>query len=299
MNTPQSLISHDHASAGIFIEANILCHDAIQAACNASLDSLYQYQQQFPNDQLCMSIAFGANFWGSLKIAQQAPELKNFPSYGKGNTIAPADQCDLFIHIQSLQHDSNLTLALAVLNHFGNSITVKREIHGHRRHENRGLDGFVDGTENPQTIEKIHEIGINEYGGSYILMQRYQHHLQKWNGYNIEQQEESVARHKISNEEFPKTHRHPRSHIARTNLRENGVKLPIVRRSLPYGTASGEHGLAFVAYCARLHNIELQLQHMFGDAPDGLTDLLLERLSSALSGAYYYAPSVEDLRQLA
>ena len=37
---------------------------------------------------------------------------------------------------------------------------------------------------------------------------------------------------------------------------------------------------------------------MFGDSQDGLTDLLLERLSTAISGAYYYAPSLERLQDL-
>ena len=87
------------------------------------------------------------------------------------------------------------------------------------------------------------------------------------------------------------------SHLGRVNLKENGVGLKIVRRSLPFGKISGEHGLMFTAYCHTLHNIEVQLLHMFGDA-DGKTDLLLKHLSTAVSGAYYYAPSVERLQNL-
>jgi len=73
--------------------------------------------------------------------------------------------------------------------------------------------------------------------------------------------------------------------------------LKIVRRSLPFGKLSGEHGLMFTSYCNTLHNIEVQLLNMFGDA-DGKTDLLLKHLSKAVSGAYYYAPSVERLQNL-
>ena len=36
---------------------------------------------------------------------------------------------------------------------------------------------------------------------------------------------------------------------------------------------------------------------MFGET-DGKTDLLLKNLSAAVSGAYYYAPSVERLENL-
>jgi hypothetical protein len=55
--------------------------------------------------------------------------------------------------------------------------------------------------------------------------------------------------------------------------------------------------LMFTSYCNTLHNIEVQLLNMFGDA-DGKTDLLLKYLSKAVSGAYYYAPSVERLQNL-
>ncbi len=53
----------------------------------------------------------------------------------------------------------------------------------------------------------------------------------------------------------------------------------------------------FTAYCRTLHNIEAQLLSMFGDT-DGKTDLLLRHLSAAVSGGYYYAPSVERLQNL-
>ncbi|MCG7657872.1 Dyp-type peroxidase [Wielerella bovis] len=294
----KEILLNEHAQFGLFIEANIKQPEKIAAACALALDKLAHIQARYPEDQIGLSIAFGADFWGSLKHAAEAPELKNFPTYGKGNTHAPATQHDLLLHIQSNHHDSNFTLAMDVLAAFGTAIEVCNETHGFRRHQERGLDGFVDGTENPHGAEKILSIGLNEHGGSYVLMQRYRHDLAKWNTYSIAEQEESVARSKESNEEFSKDIRHPRSHIARTNIKEDGKGLKIVRRSLPYGTASGEHGLAFIAYAGTLHNIEAQLQHMFGDVADGQTDLLLERLTQAVSGAYYYAPSETRLRQL-
>ena len=297
MTTSQSPLFNEHALNAIIIEANITQPENIPAACRAAQQVLANVQQQFPNDQLGMTIAFGANYWGSLKH-NEAPDLKNFPGYGKGAIQAPATQHDLLIHIQSQNHDTNFTLALAVLAAFGDSIAVQNETHGFRRHQDRGLDGFVDGTENPTGEEAISNFGLNEHGGSYVLIQRYLHDLAKWDAYTVAQQEESIGRSKESNEEFPKTERLPASHLARTNIKENGKGLKIIRRSLPYGTASGEHGLAFIAYAGKLRNIEIQLQHMFGDSEDGLTDLLLERISTAISGAYYYAPSVERLCDL-
>lgn len=294
MNT---ILQQEHATAAIWLEARIVQPARIADACRAALDALAAIQARYPDDHVGMSIGFGADFWRTLPQAAQAAELKNFPSYGKGNTHAPATQHDVLIHIQSLNHDSNFTLALDVLKAFGDTLSIQTETHGFRRHQERGLDGFVDGTENPSG-DAIASVALDEHGGSYVLLQRYRHDLTRWNSYSIAEQEEAVARTRESNEEFAKTERAPRSHIARTNLRENGVKLKIVRRSLPYGQASGEHGLAFSAYAGSLHNIEVQLQHMFGDVEDGLTDLLLERLTQAISGAYYYAPSATTLRQL-
>lgn len=297
MNTPQSAILPDHATAAIWLLADIIDKNRIQAACKHAVAACEAAQARYPNENIGLTIAFGADFWGSLKHSHEAAELKNFPSYGTGAHHAPATQHDLLIHIQSLNHDSNFSLAQEVLHAFGDSIVVRDETHGFRRHEERGLDGFVDGTENPQG-DDIAAVALNEWGGSYVVFQHYQHDIPKWNAYSIAEQEEAIARHKISNEEFPKTERHPCSHIARTNLREDGVKLKIVRRSLPFGMVSGVHGLAFTAYCGRLHNIEVQLKHMFGDVEDGLTDLLLSRLTRAISGGYYYAPSVERLLDL-
>ena len=131
--------------------------------------------------------------------------------------------------------------------------------------------------------------GRPDAGGSYVLLQKYLHDLKKWDAVPVAEQEASVGRSKEANEEFSKDVRLPDSHLGRVNLKENGVGLKIVRRSLPFGKISGEHGLMFTAYCHTLHNIEVQLLHMFGDA-DGKTDLLLKHLSTAISGAYYYGP---------
>lgn len=121
--------------------------------------------------------------------------------------------------------------------------------------------------------------------------------MKKWDAVPTAEQEASVGRSKETNDEFSEDVRLPDSHLGRVNVKENGVDLKIVRRSLPFGKLSGEHGLMFTSYCNTLHNIEVQLLNMFGDA-DGKTDLLLKHLSKAVSGAYYYAPSVERLQNL-
>lgn len=300
MSTPQSAIIPETAQAGFFIEADILSPDTVQAACLAALSALEARQRQFAGEDLGLTLAFGSDFWRSLKRTAEAAELKNFTPLGKG--LAPATQHDLLIHIQSKNHDACFTLARDVLAAFDGAIAVKSETHGFRRHQNRGLDGFVDGTENPHEDPEIRRIGTVPEGeagagGSYVVVQKYLHDLKKWESYNLAEQEETIARTKEDDIEFSKEQRLPRSHIGRVNLKENGVGLKIVRRSLPFGQVGGEHGLQFIAYCASLHNIDEQLKFMFGEK-DGKIDLLLKYMSTARRSAYYYAPSVERLADL-
>lgn len=299
MSTPQTAIIPDHCTAGMFFEASVTEQSGIARACRDSLTVLHTFQQRFPDISLGMTIAFGANFWNSLKIDGEGCEIKSFQTLGGG--LCPATQCDLMIHIQSNNHGVNYKLAEAVLAAFGSSICIEHEESGFRLPQERGLDGFVDGTENPQGDEETAQIGTigegRDAGGSYIVLQKYLHDLNKWDSISVAEQEACIGRSKETNDEFARADRLEASHLNRTNIKENGVGLKIVRRSLPFGKVSGNHGLMFIAYCARLHNIHQQLLHMFGEA-DGKTDLLLKHLSTVERSAYYFAPSEERLASL-
>lgn len=298
---PQSAIIPDHAKAGVFIEADIRLGqtEAVKAACRQSLSALHTLQQRFADPILGLTIAFGSAAWQSFGHDGEGSEIKSFRALGGG--LAPATQHDLLIHIQALHADAAFALAQSVLAAFGDSITVTTEEHGIRLYQERGLDGFVDGTENPQdeavAAAAVIAEGKADAGGSYVLLQKYRHDLKKWDAQDIAKQESYIGRSKESDEELDKSVRLPDSHLGRVDLKENGVSLKIVRRSLPFGKISGEHGLMFLAYCHTLHNIEAQLLSMFGET-DGKTDLVLKHVSTAVSGAYYYAPSVERLQTL-
>ncbi|MCE7611208.1 Dyp-type peroxidase, partial [Vibrio fluvialis] len=80
------------------------------------------------------------------------------------------------------------------------------------------------------------------------------------------------------------------------DIKEEGKGLKILRHSLPYGSASGDHGLLFIAYCHTLHNIKTMMESMYG-VTDGKTDQLL-RFTQAVTGAYFFAPSQEMLQAL-
>ncbi len=299
--TAQSAIIPEHCKAGIFMEGDFVNNDktAIATACRNALISLKKLQDDYPNESLGLTIGFGATAWHSFHHGDEGNQIKPFVALGNG--LAPATQCDVLFHIQSLRHDINFSLAMALVAIFKDILVIKAETHGFRWVEERGLDGFVDGTENPHGDDNIERVGVIaqgvDAGGSYVLVQKYRHDLNKWDSLPVTEQERCVGRTKADNIEFSRDERAVDSHLTRTNLKENGVGLKIVRRSLPYGTVTGEHGLLFIAYSARLWNIEAQLLSMFGET-DGKTDLLLQHMTTAVSGAYYYAPSVERLMDL-
>ncbi len=118
------------------------------------------------------------------------------PSKALGGGLAPATQHDVLIHIQSLRHDLSIALAEKVLAAFGSSISVADETHSHRLLEERGFNGFVDGTENPQD-EKRAEVAViaegADAGGSYVLLQRYRHESAKMGPMRHRQQKPASA----------------------------------------------------------------------------------------------------------
>lgn len=291
----QSGILLEHRRFAIFIEASVAGDlNGLRSGTQAFLQQLSHLQHTFPDAGLGAVIAFGHSVWRDLNPQNVPAELKDFQPLGKG--IAPATQRDILIHIQSLRHDVNFTLAQAALSAFGEALKVKEETHGFRWVEDRDLSGFVDGTENPQGEQReavaIIADGAHR-GGSYVLSQRWVHNLKMFNRLAVEKQEQIIGRTKVDNEELEGDARPATSHVARVDLKENGKGLKILRQSLPYGTASGPHGLYFLSYCATLHNIEQQLLSMFGET-DGKFDAML-RFTKPATGSYFYAPSLAEL----
>lgn len=298
MSHAQSGILLEHRRFAIYLEANITGElAAVRQGIQAFLPQLAALQQRFTDAGLGATLAFGDALWRDLSGNSSAPELKAFQPLGKN--IAPATQRDLLIHIQSFRHDVNFSLAQAALAAFAGALTVEEETQGFRWVEERDLSGFVDGTENPQG-EAREQVAIiahgDDAGGSYVFTQRWEHNLALWNRMDVSKQEATIGRTKEANEEIDGDARPATSHLTRVDLKEEGKGLKILRQSLPYGSASGTHGLYFIAYCARLHNIEQQLLSMFGER-DGKFDAML-RFTKPVTGSYFFAPSLEKLQSL-
>ena len=90
--------------------------------------------------------------------------------------------------------------------------------------------------------------------------------------------------------------RDPSSHVARTEQELGGEDLEIFRRHTPYGIVTN-HGTMFVGFARDQARLARMLARMAG-AEDGIRDALTI-YATALSGSYYWVPSVEALRRFA
>ncbi len=126
MSQVQSGILPEHCRAAIWIEANVKGDlDALRAASRTFADKLATFEVKFPDAHLGAVVAFGNNTWRALSGGVGAEELKDFIPYGKG--LAPATQYDVLIHILSLRHDVNFSVAQAAMEAFGDCIDVKKK----------------------------------------------------------------------------------------------------------------------------------------------------------------------------
>ncbi|MGF1753878.1 Dyp-type peroxidase [Vibrio makurazakiensis] len=256
-----------------------------------------ELNQTQPDANLTVSVAFSKSFWDQFE--QDAPsELIDFPELGEGEIKAPSSNVDVLIHCHSNRHDLHFYVLRKLLADISESVTVVDETYGYRYLDSRDMTDFVDGTENPKEAQR-QEVAIvadgDFAGGSYVMVQRFIHNLPAWNRLSVAAQEKVVGRTKpdsIELENVPAA-----SHVGRVDIKEEGKGLKIVRHSLPYGSASGEHGLLFIAYCNNRHNFDAMLESMYG-VTDGKTDQLL-RFTTAVTGAYFFAPSQKLLSELA
>jgi len=299
MTQVQSGIIVDHCRFAIFMEASVQGDFAeLRQGCKQFCQSLTELQQKFPDAQLVSVLAFGYDLWRDLSGGQGASELKPFIPLGKG--LAPATQRDILIHIQSQRHDVNFALAQAAMAAFGAVVTIDEETHGFRWIEDRDLTGFIDGTENPQNEERaavaLIPEGHEDAGGSYVMVQRYEHNLRQWNRFSVPQQEKIFGRTKQDSVEIPAEQRQDTSHVSRVDIEKAGKPQKILRQSLPYGNASGTSGLYFIAYSASLEVIEHLLNSMYGELDKKYDQIL--RFSKPVTGSYFFAPSLDRLQSL-
>jgi porphyrinogen peroxidase len=244
-------------------------------------------------------IGFGRELWSRLAPDDVPRALKSFRTVKGKKHIAPGTQLDLWIWIHGHGHDIALDVARGACNALAKVAKLELEQSCFVYRDSRDLLGFIDGTENPPIQEApsltLLPAGQPGAGGSIALTMKFIHDIEKFEKIGIKEQQRVIGRTKLESIELDDDAKPEWSHIARTVIEEDGEELEVFRRSVPYGTVT-EHGLYFIAFTHDPSRLDRMVARMYGTA-DGVTDRLLD-FTRAVSGSYFFTPSLESLARL-
>lgn len=214
---------------------------------------------------------------------------------GADGYVIPGTQHDAVLWLSGSSYDVVFDETRQAIGDFAPLATLKVETSSWPYRRFRDLTGFIDGTENPSLLEAADVAlipeGIPGTGGTVLLLQQWAHDAVAWESLPEATQEAVIGRTKPDSIELDP--RPDDSHVARTDQEEFGK---IFRRNMPYGTVS-EHGTMFVGFCAAQRPLVAMLESMAG-LQNGVRDALT-RYTRPITGAYYFIPATEAIRQFA
>jgi porphyrinogen peroxidase len=241
---------------------------------------------------------FRPSLWRRVAPQEMPAEVTDFDQVVRGvdGYSMPATQHDLWLWVAGHAYDKVFDVTREAVQALAPLAILALEVAGWTYEENRDLTGFIDGTENPPLSEApevaLVPDGSPGAGGSVVLVQKWTHDAAAFEALAIEEQEKVIGRTKDTSIELAEEVRGAASHVSRTVIEEHGVEQHIFRRNTPFGTAT-EHGTMFIGFSSD----QRRLARMAG-AEDGIRDALT-KYTTAVSGAYYFVPSVEALRRFA
>ena len=246
---------------------------------------------------------FGSDVWDKIFGNPRPAELHPFREIRSGDRHAVSTPADVLFHIRAKRMDLCFELVTQIMERIGGVVSAVDETHGFRYFDERDLLGFVDGTENPRgevALDAALVAGEDPHfaGGSYVIIQKYLHDMNRWNALSIEEQERVIGRKKLSDIELSDAVKPPSAHNALASIDENGKEVKILRDNMPFGNAGqGEFGTYFISYCRSPRITEQMLENMFIGRPPGNYDRLLD-FSRAVTGSLFFAPSATFLENL-
>lgn len=305
MNLPQTGILPEASSHAIFLTLRVKPGEQAITDARSLLAATPhltgELASSYPDAELVSVVAVGAESWQTLIGTPKPKQLSPLRERRFGDRVSASTPADLMLHIRSERRDLNFELARRIMAAPGDSIDVIEERVGFRYLDSRDLTGFVDGTENPEGDERgevalVGDEDPDHAGGSYVLLQRYVHDLDRWRQLPQEEQEAIIGRTKDTNKELDDDVKPGSAHIARVVIEEDGEELEILRHSLPWGHCK-QAGLMFIAYTRQQRIFDKMLNSMFDTEHTGIHDRLME-FTRAETGAYFFAPSLTELNQL-
>jgi len=247
-------------------------------------------------------VGFRPSLWERVAPEEVPADVTDFERDVRGvnGYTMPATQHDLWVWVAGHAYHTVFDVAREAIAALAPVARLATEVAGWTYKESRDLTGFIDGTENPPLSEApevaLVPDGSPGAGGSVVLVQQWTHDVIAFEALAVEEQEKVIGRTKTSSTELAEEVRGPQSHVSRTVIEEQGAEQHIFRRNTPFGTAT-EHGTMFIGFSCDQKRLIRMLNRMAG-AEDGIRDALT-RYTTAVSGAYYFVPSVEALRKFA
>ena len=212
---------------------------------------------------------------------------------GQDGFVMPATQHDAVLWISGSAYDVVFDVAHSAILAVKDLASVAEETSSWPYRHDRDLTGFIDGSENPSLIDASDAALIAEghtgEGGSILLLQKWKHDTAAWESLTVDLQERIMGRRKSDGVELDD--KPPDSHVASTDQDRYGK---IFRRNMPYGSVT-DHGTMFVGFSAEQRRLSEMLESMAG-LRTGVRDALT-RFTQPISGAYYFVPSTEGLRE--
>jgi putative iron-dependent peroxidase len=276
---------------------------ALRAFCGDLAGLLRAVEFRDLEGGLSCVVGFGSDAWDRLFGPPRPAKLHPFREIREGARHAVSTPGDLLFHIRAKRMDLCFELAMQIMARIGEAVSPVDEVHGFRYFDDRDLMGFVDGTENPRGGAVLDAVMVGDEdaafaGGSYVIVQKYLHDLDRWNALSTEAQERIIGRTKLSDIELDDSIKPTSAHSALTTIVEDGKEVKILRDNMPFGRAAhGEFGTYFIGYSRSPHTIEQMLENMFVGRPRGNYDRLLD-FSQAVTGNLFFVPSVTFLEAI-
>jgi porphyrinogen peroxidase len=241
-----------------------------------------------------MQITIGFSFkgWSSLFPNEPTPdELHPFIELRSEDRYFPSTPGDIFIMVKSMRMDLNYQAAKYILSTFKPVANVIQDIQGYKYLDDRDFIDFVDGTENPKSIERAEAVVIDSepyVGGSYLIVQQYFDKQEKWDSLTTEYQEGVIGRTKMDDIEIAEDKKKPYAHNVKSKVEIDGVEIKMFRQNRPFGNAM-EHGTMFIGFAKSASVIETSLKQMIEPGEKRHHDKLLDFVT-AKTGTLYFIP---------
>jgi putative iron-dependent peroxidase len=238
---------------------------------------------------------FRPELWRAVSPGEIPDGMEGFNAdiVGRDGFVMPATQHDAVLWLSGSAYDVIFDMAREAIAELRAVASVAEETSSWPYQHDRDLTGFIDGTENPSLIDApevaLVPQGAPGAGGTILLLQKWPHDAGRWEALTIEQQEAVIGRRKLDSEEL--VHKAADSHVASTDQDRFGK---IFRRNMAFGTVT-EHGTMFVGFSSDQRRLASMLEAMAGLGEAAARDALTG-YSRAVTGAYYFVPSIESMR---